>query len=97
MSDPQAVFFEAFDGLMRLGPGSEASTLRALSVVRGLFEPGRILDVGCGAGAQTMVLAHQTAAEIVAVDSHAPFLDALNVRFYFDLLSKNPALTKLAA
>lgn len=80
MSDAQAVFFEAFDGLERLGPGSDASTLRALSVVRGSLEPKRILDIGCGSGAQTMALARHTAADIVAVDSHKPFLAALESR-----------------
>ena len=77
MSDPQAVFFEAFDGLERLGPGSEASTLRALRCVKDVLEPQRILDIGCGAGGQTMVLARNTTADIVAVDTHAPYRTAL--------------------
>lgn len=80
MSDAQAVFFEAFDGMDRLGPGSEASTLRALSAVRGICEPKCILDIGCGAGAQTMALVKHTAADIVAVDSHEPFIAALKLR-----------------
>ncbi len=80
MSDAQAVFFEAFDGLDRLGPGSEASTLRALSGVRRIFESKCILDIGCGAGAQTMALVRHTSADIVAVDSHEPFLAALKSR-----------------
>jgi ubiquinone/menaquinone biosynthesis C-methylase UbiE len=77
VSDPQAVFYAAFDGLERLAPGSDATTLRALERVQRIVEPRRILDIGCGSGAQTLVLARNTAAEIVAVDSHAPFLTAL--------------------
>lgn len=77
MSEAQAVFYEAFDGLDRLAPGSEASTLRALDRVKALLEPQRILDVGCGAGAQTMVLARNIVADIVAVDTHATYLAAL--------------------
>lgn len=78
MSTPEAVFFEAFDGLVRLAPGSDSSTVRALERVKQLLQPKRILDIGCGAGAQTLVLATNCAADIVAVDSHGPFLDVLN-------------------
>ena len=41
--------------------------------------PGtRLLDIGCGTGAQTVVLAQSSPARIVAVDNHPPFIDALN-------------------
>jgi SAM-dependent methyltransferase len=80
MSDPQQILFEAFDGLDRLAPGSEASTVRALEVARGTGEPRRILDLGCGVGAQTLVLAERTRAEITGVDAHAPFLRRLETR-----------------
>lgn len=80
MSRAEATFYEAFDGLARLAPGSAASTARALQVVRQQMEPRRILDIGCGSGAQTLVLAKETRAEIVAVDSHAPYLRALEAR-----------------
>lgn len=80
MSDSQQIFFEAFDGLDRLAPGSEESTLRALEIARSAREPRRILDLGCGAGAQTLVLAQHTHAEVTAVDAHAPFLRRLEAR-----------------
>ncbi len=80
MSDAEAIFYEAFDGLERLAPGSEASTLKALGLVRSRMEPKRILDIGCGAGAQTMTLARNTRAELVAIDSHAPYLRTLEAR-----------------
>jgi cyclopropane fatty-acyl-phospholipid synthase-like methyltransferase len=37
----------------------------------------RILDIGCGSGAQTIDIARATPAQIVAVDNHAPFVSQL--------------------
>jgi len=38
----------------------------------------RLLDVGCGTGLQTRVLARSCLARIVAVDNHPPFVEELN-------------------
>ena len=38
----------------------------------------RVLDIGCGPGAQTLVLAESSPSRIVAIDNHSPFIDALN-------------------
>ena len=72
-----ALFFELFSGLPRQGPGSTASTRRALGLVPGVGPRTRVLDIGCGTGAQTLVLADSSPARIVAVDNHPPFIDAL--------------------
>ena len=72
------LFFELFDGLPRQGPGDAASTRRALALVPGIGPRTRILDIGCGTGCQTLVLAKDSPARIVAVDNHPPFVDALN-------------------
>ena len=69
---------ELFSGLPRQGPGSTASTLQALGLVPGVGPQTRVLDVGCGTGAQTLVLAQHSPAHIVAVDIHPPFIDELN-------------------
>ena len=37
----------------------------------------RVLDIGCGPGAQTLVLAESSPSRIVAVDNHPQFIDAL--------------------
>jgi len=83
-------FYEIFDAsLPRLGPGDEASTLKALDMLYGAGSrpagqpsapPTRILDLGCGNGAQTLVLARHTNGSILAVDNHQPCLDELQRR-----------------
>lgn len=74
--------------LSRLGPGTDASTNRALSTVltaappprRDVGGPPRILDLGCGTGAQTLVLASRLDAPMIALDNHRPYLDAARRR-----------------
>ena len=73
-----ALFFELFSGMPRQGPGTAASTRRALGLVPDVGPQTRVLDIGCGTGAQTMVLAQDTEARIVAVDNHVPYVEALN-------------------
>jgi SAM-dependent methyltransferase len=73
-----ALFFELFSGLPRQGPGDADSTRRALALVPGVGPRTRILDVGCGTGLQTRVLAQGSSARIVAVDNHPPFVEELN-------------------
>ncbi len=72
------LFFELFSGLPRQGPGTAACTRRALGFVPDVGPETRVLDVGCGTGAQTLVLADSSPVRIVAVDSHPPFIDILN-------------------
>ncbi len=74
------LFFEVFSEMDRLAPGSEASTVKALQSVREILEPMDIFEIGCGSGAQTMVLAQNTRASITALDNHAPYLRTLEAR-----------------
>jgi SAM-dependent methyltransferase len=74
--DPIALLFE---GMGKLGPGSDEATAHVLHLL-----PKRrfdlIVDAGCGAGRQTLVLAATLRTVIHGVDSHQPFLDELRRR-----------------
>jgi SAM-dependent methyltransferase len=73
-------FYEIYEALPRQGPGSRESTEHALRLLPPLTRRQRILDVGCGAGTQTLDLARATEAQIVAVDRHPPFVAQLERR-----------------
>jgi trans-aconitate methyltransferase len=80
MQDRDA-FFTLHQDLPREGPGHRESTSQALFLVPTLVARPRVLDLGCGPGAQTLDLAVLLPdAQIVAVDAHQPFLDALQQR-----------------
>ncbi|NCC69382.1 MAG: class I SAM-dependent methyltransferase, partial [Clostridia bacterium] len=71
---------EFFTALDRQGPGSQEETVKALGFIGGLSSNSKIADLGCGTGAQTMVLAQNTEATITALDLYAGSIDKLNTR-----------------
>ncbi|GAA3486759.1 hypothetical protein GCM10018987_08380 [Streptomyces cremeus] len=78
------VFFDAFmtlhRGLPRQSPGSDRTTrhLLSLAALAGpLPERPRVLDLGCGPGRASLLLAEEAGARVTAVDLHEPFLDEL--------------------
>ena len=75
--DMDGYFFEVFSGLPRQGPGSVEMTKKALGMIEGLPKEPRILDIGCGTGASTIVLAEGTDGIITALDFHGPYLEEL--------------------
>lgn len=79
MSMEQA-YATVFSGMTRLGPGSEKSTRKALSLLAPLPEGGSVLDLGCGTGASTLVLAEALQRPILASDVNPASLAALNRR-----------------
>jgi SAM-dependent methyltransferase len=83
-------FHEIFSAsLPRLGPGDDASTKKALTMLletkssrqdASQSRSLRVMDIGCGNGAQTIQLAKNISGTILAVDNHRPFLDELRRR-----------------
>ncbi len=68
-----------FGGMDKLGPGGNAHTLHVLRLLpKQQFHV--IVDAGCGAGRQTMVLAKELDTLVHAVDSYEPFLNDLTRR-----------------
>ncbi|NBC83109.1 MAG: methyltransferase domain-containing protein [Bacteroidetes bacterium] len=65
----------------RQGPGSNEMTNKALEFVNVTNTNAlKILDIGCGTGAQTIVLAEQLNGSITAVDQAPEFLEQLQTR-----------------
>lgn len=89
-NDRMTLFYEIFNpSLTRHGPGDNDSTNKALDIIlpflptedfsdnsRGI----KVLDIGCGTGAQTIELAGRIEGTVLAVDNHKPFLDELASR-----------------
>jgi len=74
--DPIALMFGGMD---KLGPGDDGATRQVLaSLPRRDFEV--VVDAGCGAGRQTLVLAAELQSTVHAVDTFQPFLDSLLAR-----------------
>ncbi|MBY5991477.1 MerR family transcriptional regulator [Ferrimonas balearica] len=71
-----ADFMTAFETLDRWGPGSETESRRALGLLP--RAPKHILEVGCGKGLATRVLASDTDAAITAVDNEPAALSRLS-------------------
>ena len=70
--------FTMHEGLPRQGPGSNECTEKAFSMLKNLPDHPKILDIGCGAGMQTIELARLCPdGHITAVDIHQPYLDDL--------------------
>ncbi|MDD4255706.1 MAG: class I SAM-dependent methyltransferase, partial [Methanofollis sp.] len=70
-----------FETLPRQGPGNDECTARAFRMIPDLPENPEVLDIGCGAGMQTLALARLCPdARITAVDVHPPVLADLERR-----------------
>ena len=68
------LFLQVYGTLPRAGPGDTQSTVNALALVP-WPSPKTVLDLGCGPGAQTLVLAEVLPdAEILALDVLPPMV-----------------------
>jgi len=76
-----SVLAELQAGLPRNGPGSDAATVRVLSMLPDVPSDARILDIGAGTGPHTVVLAQALPeARITAVDVNEAALAQLQRR-----------------
>lgn len=73
-----AEFMHIISPLARWGPGSTADTLRAFSMLPA--HPNTLLEIGCGNGVTTEVLAKQEGMVVNAVDNDASALKRLQLR-----------------
>ena len=73
------LFFEIHRDLPREGPGRDRYTERAYRMLPPMTAP-RTLDIGCGPGCSTMVLAMLSGGEVIGIDIHEQYLDQLRAR-----------------
>ena len=71
-------FFKIYGNLPKQGPGSEESSLKALHAIPGHKNFKHILDVGCGIGRHTILLAKNSSARITALDFYDQQIEALD-------------------
>lgn len=70
------IFFDIHKDLPRQGSGRDTYTQKAFKIIPTIKYP-LILDVGCGPGLQTVMLAKLSDGIITAIDIHQPYLDQL--------------------
>lgn len=84
MTEAMADFFRIHCDLPREGPGDRDSLAAALAVA-GIGRDARILDAGCGPGADVAaLLEHAPQGHVLAVDAHGPFAEHVAQRFAGD-------------
>lgn len=69
--------FQLFAGLPRQAPGGATWTRTALARLPPLPREPLVVDVGCGTGASTLVLAETLRTPVLALDLHEPYLEQL--------------------
>lgn len=76
--DDMRLLIEFHENAKRQGPGSEEETIKALSMIDIREKKDlKILDIGCGSGAQTITLAKNISGAVTAVDLYSAFLKKL--------------------
>jgi ubiquinone/menaquinone biosynthesis C-methylase UbiE len=76
---PEEFFYHVFEFLPRQGPGCTGATKKVYSYLPDLPGDAKILDIGCGSGAQTRDLTRLSTGTLMAVDNHQSFLDSITL------------------
>lgn len=79
-------FMTVFETLERWGPGNEAGTLKAILLLPQNTQT--LLEIGCGKGTSTTLLAEQTEALIIAVDNEPSAIKRLKQKLSDSELSR---------
>ena len=74
------LIIETHVGLNRQGPGSDDMTLKAICFMESFNRNSRVLDLGCGTGGQTRLLADFIPGDIIGVDLIPEFINEFNDR-----------------
>lgn len=74
------VFWAIHQGLPREAPGSPETADLLLRMVGPLPPTPRVVDMGCGPGTSSILLAQRTGGHVLAVDLHEPFLTEVTER-----------------
>jgi len=69
---------EYYSNFERQGPGSPEITIKALDFIDNLTQKSKIVDIGCGTGGQTMVLAQNIEGNITGIDLSPGFIKIFN-------------------
>jgi len=72
------LIIETHAGLERQGPGSPEITIKALSFIDNLDKNSHVVDLACGTGGQTMVLAQNISGNIIGVDISPDLIKVFN-------------------
>jgi ubiquinone/menaquinone biosynthesis C-methylase UbiE len=72
-------FMLVFETLARWGPGTQKDSLKAISLIA-TETMNHILEIGCGTGTSTLLLAENSKAHITAVDNEPTAIEQLNER-----------------
>lgn len=76
--DVPLFFYIAFKDMLRLAPGSDTTTIKSLNRIE-TEDISNILDVGCGRGADTLLLAdYFKNATVEAIDLFSHYIEVLN-------------------
>ena len=73
------LIYEYYSTIERQGPGSPEVTIKALSFIDNLTNESKIVDIGCGTGGQTIVIANHTPGYITGIDLSPIFINIFNV------------------